>query len=287
MRLRTDCPTSRFVPDVTLRLAESAAVANKAYGDAETLLAEITDLKTPAIVRQHAWFLQGRIAMAQEHWNEAESPLLRLIENFPEGELVLPATYFLADVEYRQGEFEHAADRLAELATKTQDTPQSWSALAQLRRAQALAQLKRWPESLEVAQGVRASFPTFDQQYEADLLIGRAQAAQADLPRAARKPRRSWCKLRRHQRTAMVAMAQWLTGESYFHQENYAAAAIEYDKIPGGLPLPRWRAAALLQSGVRRILGASARSRASAAMRRSCNWIRRRVRRRSQTSAEP
>ncbi len=245
-RLRVDCPNSRFVPDVTLRLAESAAAAQK-YDEAAALLAEISDLKTPPIVRQHAWFLQARMAMACEKWSDAQEPLLRLIENFPDGELLLPATYFLADVEYRQGEYEHAAERLAALCAKTKDDPQTWSALAQLRRAQALAQLKRWPEALEVAQEIRVRFPMFDQQYEADLLVGRAHAAQADFT-AARAAYALVVQSPAAVKTGTAAMAQWLTGESYFHQENFAAALAEYDQIPADCPFVRWRAAALLQS---------------------------------------
>ncbi len=44
-----------------------------------------------------------------------------------------------------------------------------------------------------------------------------------------------------------AAMARWMTGESYFHQENYAAALAEYLQV--GDRYPRWHAAALLQAG--------------------------------------
>ena len=44
-------------------------------------------------------------------------------------------------------------------------------------------------------------------------------------------------------------MARWMTGESYFHQENYAAALAEYLQVDNDYPFPRWQPAALLQAG--------------------------------------
>jgi tetratricopeptide (TPR) repeat protein len=44
-------------------------------------------------------------------------------------------------------------------------------------------------------------------------------------------------------------MARWMIGESYFHQENYAAALAEYSKVDEQTSFPRWQAAALLQAG--------------------------------------
>ena len=46
-----------------------------------------------------------------------------------------------------------------------------------------------------------------------------------------------------------AAMAQWMVGESYFHQENYRAALAEYLRVEILYAYPRWQAAALLQAG--------------------------------------
>ena len=42
-------------------------------------------------------------------------------------------------------------------------------------------------------------------------------------------------------------MAQWMLGESYFHQEKYPEALAEYLKVDE--QSPRWHGAALLQAG--------------------------------------
>ena len=44
-------------------------------------------------------------------------------------------------------------------------------------------------------------------------------------------------------------MAQWMIGETYFHQKNYTEAIKAYYRVERLYPYPRWQAAALLQSG--------------------------------------
>ncbi|MBI3838126.1 MAG: tetratricopeptide repeat protein [Planctomycetia bacterium] len=246
-RLRRDHPRSPFAADAALRLAERA-VANQKYEAAEKLLAELTQPNTAANLRQHAWHLQGRMAMARQQWSAVEPPLLQLIENDPDGELALSASYLMAEASYRQGHYEAAAQRLTDLATKTKGHDEPWSAGAELRRAQALAQLKEWSQALGIAHIIGNQFPNFEQQYEVDYLIGRCLAAQAEFEPA----REAYAKVIRSpqgSKTQTAAMARWMTGESYFHQENYPAALAEYLAVEKEYPFPRWQAAALLQAG--------------------------------------
>ena len=49
-------------------------------------------------------------------------------------------------------------------------------------------------------------------------------------------------------KTATAANARWMIGETYFHQENYAAALVEYQKVEQEHAFPRWQAAALLEA---------------------------------------
>jgi len=193
-------------------------------------------------------YLQGRIAVAQEQWNSVDSTLDQLQERFPKSPLVPSAAYLRAEASYRRGDFEQAAQRLTDLAAATKDAPESWSAMAELRRAQALAQLKRWDEALEIARSITTRFPKFDRQVDVDYLIGRGRAAQADFAAA----RESYAKVLAHPNGAnaqTAAMAQWMIGESFFHQEKYAEALAEYLRVDDRYPFPRWQAAALLQAG--------------------------------------
>ena len=44
-------------------------------------------------------------------------------------------------------------------------------------------------------------------------------------------------------------MAQWMIGETYFHQKNYEAAVREYLRLEILYAYPTWQAGALLQAG--------------------------------------
>jgi TolA-binding protein len=108
--------------------------------------------------------------------------------------------------------------------------------------------LKRWDEALAVAREIETRFPAFEQQFEADYLVGRCLVAAAEFADA----RRAYAKVIESPHAAgtqTAAMAQWMIGESYFHQEDYAAALAEYEKIEDHGDFPRWREAALLQAG--------------------------------------
>jgi TolA-binding protein len=257
-RLKRDFPHSRFAADATLRLAERALAAQK-YDDAKKLLVELIEPPASAAadapansspspeIRQHALYLTARVAAAAKQWADVDAPLVKLLEEASDGELATQAAYLRAEASYQQGRFDEAVQRLTELAARTKDHPQNWSAAAELRRAQALAQMKQWSEALDVAHGIEASFPSFAEQHEADYLIGRALAAGADFAGA----REAYAKVIESPgggKTQTAAMAQWMIGESYFHQENYAAALAEYAKVDR-YSFPRWQSAALLQAG--------------------------------------
>jgi TolA-binding protein len=160
----------------------------------------------------------------------------------------LAAAYLRAEASYRRGQYADSAERLAALAQANGVGQQSWSAPAQLRRAQALVQLRQWHEALEVARAVAAQSPDFAQQHEVDYVIGRCLAAQADLAGA----RAAYEKVIHSPgggKSETAALAQWMIGETYFHQEDYASALAEYEKVPQDFPASRICPAALLQAG--------------------------------------
>jgi TolA-binding protein len=246
-RLQSEFPNSQYAPEATLHLAEQA-YAEKQYERAGELVSRILAGQSSAAVRQQAQYLAGRVAAAQEKWDDVETSLAQLIEESPDCEWALAAAYLRAEASYRRGRYAESAERLAALARDDGARQQTWSAAAQLRRAQALVQLKQWHEALEVARTLAAQSPDFGQQHEVDYVIGRCLAAQADLSGA----RTAYQKVLRSPRGAQsetAALAQWMIGETYFHQEDYSAALAEYEKMPQQFPTSRVCAAALLQAG--------------------------------------
>jgi TolA-binding protein len=244
-RIRSEFATSRVAPEATMQLSELLVQEGKLDQAAE-LLREITRPDAPASIRPRALYLEGQLELARQNFDGALRPLEQLMREHPDSDEALTAEYLQAEVAYRKGEYQQATQLFAQLNDKTQGRHDSWLPMAELRRAQALAQTKQWTEAAEIAKSLSGRFPEFAEQYEADYLIGRTYAAQAEFDAA-----RSWyakaiaAPQARGSETA--AMAQWMIGESYFHQQQYAAALGEYMKV--GSEYARWHAAALLQAG--------------------------------------
>jgi TolA-binding protein len=189
--------------------------------------------------------------MAQGRWNDVEAQLASLDEllaESPDEKLALSAAYWRAEAAFRLGKYADAAERLQSLLDSPEIREQPWAGTATLRLAQTLAQLKKWPESREVAQSISSDYPGFEEQYEADYLIGRALVAEAQLDDA----RTMFAKVVAAEQAAdseTAVMARFMLAETYFHQQDFAAALAEYRKTLDANRFPRWQAAALLQAG--------------------------------------
>jgi TolA-binding protein len=238
---------SRYWNDSTFRLAESA-FEQKQLDKADRLLEELLTAKPPAEVREHALYLQGQVAATEQTWGRVAETMNRLSHDFPNSTLRFPAEYWTAEAAYRQGQYEEAGKRFAALASQLGGRHETWLPMIPLRQAQSLAQQKQWAEAQAVAARIEADWPEFSEQYEADYLQGRALATQANFDGA----RKSFQKVIRSPtggKSETAAMAQWMIGETYFHQENYEAALHEYLRVEILYAYPRWQAAALLQAG--------------------------------------
>ncbi|MEX2138307.1 MAG: tetratricopeptide repeat protein [Pirellulales bacterium] len=285
--LRGNYRASKYWPDATYRLAISAAqsknfdratelldelieaadkgtVATAADSDADdaaqvTVSDEVdsdtmastsdeTASRVSSQILQHALYLRAQIGITQRTWDGAKRDLERLVDDYSTSPLALPAEFLRADVAYRRGENDEAGVRFAELTPRLKGRDDPWIPMVALRRAQLLAHEKRWGDVRAMAKRIAEDYPTFDQQYEADYLIGRAYAAEANLAEA-----RQWYqKVVRSPaggKTETAAMAQWMIGESYFLQEQYADAIREYLRVEVLYAYPHWQAAALLQAG--------------------------------------
>jgi TolA-binding protein len=106
---------------------------------------------------------------------------------------------------------------------------------------------QQWADALKLAEGIRIRFPKFNLQFEADYVIGRCLNSQARFA-LARQSFRQVINAPLAQRTETAAMAQWMIGETYFHQSNYIDAIRAYYRVEALYDLPRWQAAALLQA---------------------------------------
>jgi cellulose synthase operon protein C len=246
-KVHDDFRSSHFWNDATFRLAESA-VADKQFDRASKLLAELMAAQPPTDMLAHVIYLQGELAAGRQKWDEVEARMDQIAHDFAASPLGLSAAYWVAEADYRQGKFDEAGKRLAALSERTAGHNDSWLAMIPLRRAQVMAQQRKWAEAQATASHIQRDFPNFTQQYEVDYLLGRALAAQADFE-GARRAYQQVIRSAAGGKTETAAMAQWMIGESYFHQENYDAALREYLRVEILYAYPRWQAAGLLQAG--------------------------------------
>jgi TolA-binding protein len=263
-RLRKECPQSRFWADATSRLAD-AAFGARDYATAEKLVGEVLDHKAATAgpdaanhgghaaqdavqVRQYAMFLRGQIAAAKADWPKTREAFEAFGKEFPDSRRRPVAEFWIAEAFYRQGDYAAAGPRFDQLAQQVKPPCESWMAMVPLRRAQMLVRQNQWGDAQTMAERIAKDFPGFSQQYEVDYVLGRCLSNAADFEGA----RNAYSRVIRSPegaKTETAAMAQWMIGESFFHQKNYEAALREYLRLDSLYAWPTWQAGALLQAG--------------------------------------
>ena len=245
-RLLKEHPQSALRADATFRLAQRAFEA-KDYAKAQTLTAELLAGGLAPAVRQSGLYLSGQIAIAQERWDDARRTFEAFLQDFPQSTHRPMAEFGVAEAIFRQGDYAEAARRFERLAGQTEPRDASWAALVRLRLAQALCHQKKWKEALAIAGKIEKEYPQFEEQYEADYVVGRCLADQADFD-AAREAYRKVIRSPGGAKTETAAKAQLLIAESYYHQKNYEAALREYLRVEILYAFPALQAAAALQA---------------------------------------
>jgi cellulose synthase operon protein C len=246
-RLHKEFPQSKYWGDSTYRLAKFYSDGDQ-YDLATNLLTELVKKDIDKDILAHGLYLQGRIASRREMWEDVSQPMRRLVDELPDSPLRLPAQYSLAEAAYRLNHFEQATELLDALTKQIAGRRETWLAMIPLRRAQIHMQKEQWQDALKIAEQIRTDFPEFGRQFEADYLEGRCLAALAKFDEA----REAYLRVinsSEGSKTETAAMAQWMIGESYFHQKNYEQARREFLKTEILYAYPKWQAGALLQSG--------------------------------------
>jgi TolA-binding protein len=247
-QLRTECPDSRYWADATFRLAERALASGADGHDrAATLTAEALAHQPSADLEQHLLYLQGQVAVARGAWGDVAAPLAQLLERHPQSALQLRSEYWIAESLYRQNRHADALPALEALAPRSVESGEPWAGMVPLRLAQCLVQLDRWDEAQTIVERIAADYPGFTQQYEVDYVLGRclAHKAEFDLARAAY---RRTIDSEAGAKTETAAMAQWMIGETYYHQKEYNRALREYLRVEILYDFPTWQAAALFEA---------------------------------------
>jgi TolA-binding protein len=245
-RLREEFPKSRYWADATYRLAERAWEAQDA-AQANSLLDELLAGKAEPSLREFALSLRAQIALAGKDWNKIRLAFEELSKEFPESKQRLLAEFWIAESYYRSKDYDEAEKRFESLSQQTPGRQESWMAMIALRRAQISLYRKKWDAAYTLATSVEKDFPDFEQQYEAELVIGRCLANRAEFEEA-RKAYQKVIGSPAGAKTETAAMAQWLIGETYFHQKNFEAALREYLRVEILYAYPAWQSLSLIEA---------------------------------------
>jgi len=269
-KLSLSYPQSRFWVDATFRIAQNHFDQNRLAVAKESLTSlfnaidthkaqqangslgpdglEANRLNVPDEVLAHAYYLRSMLAVKETDWPGVEQWTTRLTNEFPEQSIRWMAEYWRGEAIYRSGDYLRAATVLSIVAERTTNQFEPWVAMTHLRLAQSLGQRGKWDQALQVATKAKERFKDFRQTYELDYLIGRANAIDAKFP-VARSAYQRVIDSKDGRRTETAAMAQWMVGETHFHEEQYALAAQAYHQTENLYRFPQWQAAALLQAG--------------------------------------
>lgn len=242
-------PTSRYWSDAMYRLAELARNQEQS-GRAKSYLTRLVAAKSDPEVLPHALLLRGRIESEEKNWTEAREVLRDLLRDYPETELRHVARYGIAESFFQEKDFGRAGQLFDILdQEKPFDDGDSWAAMVRFRKAQLAVQQKDLARATEIAGGIQSQFPDFPLQHEVDYLLGRVAAAQGEFS-TAREAYQRVVEADPAFEREMSAMAQWMTGETHYHQKQFVLAIKAYEAVLADWsPFDNWQAASLLQIG--------------------------------------
>jgi len=257
-RLLDQFPDSPRAADARLNLAESAYQAGRANNVErllEPLIAPEASETIEPRVRQAALYRAGRTAFDADRWDVAAERLERLQAEFPENPYRLKAQFLIAQADFETGDAEAAWERLKTVIAQAKDlqadgvTPEPWLPIARLRAIQALEELGRWSEALEAIQTLEAEAPE-DVPLRAELNYAKGRALQSVAPPRFDEARAAYDRvLEAGVGGELAAMAQFMKGETYYHEKDYDEALRAFDKVAILYDAPKWQAMALLEAG--------------------------------------
>lgn len=239
---------SDYWADALYRLAEAAADRDQPEKAHDLLTKLVSTQRDPKVV-PHALYLKGQLESDAKDWNVARESLRDILRQFPDSPLVHVARYGIAESFYQEKEYRRAME-LFDILHRDQrfQTDEAWGAMLRLRLAQLRLRNEDYLGAIEIATEIESQFPDFSLQAEVDYLIGRANASRGEFTAA----RQFYAKVGRSTRPEdvdLVAIAQWMTGETYFHQKNFIPAIKAYEKLLVDSESQRWQAASYLQIG--------------------------------------
>ena len=246
-RLLQEFPDSPHAADARFNLAESAN-QSKNYADVSRLLEPLIadGAKTPPRLMQSALYRLGRTQAETKNWPASAKTLDRLLTDFPETLFLREARLLRAEVALEADDPQTADTNLSTLGEPKPDDPPGFALAVRRRKVQSLLGLRKWDEVVRAADAFKADAPSDPLTSEVEYARGRAlqQLARMEEARAAYQ-----AVIDARKGGELVARAQFMIGETYYHQENYHEAIRQFLKVNILYDAPTWQAASLLETG--------------------------------------
>ncbi len=252
-RLLKDFPDSPKAADARYNLAESAFAARQ-YDKVGSLLEPVVaeGSKARPLLVQSSLYRLGRTLAESKDWKASGSTFDRLAKDFPDGPYRREAAFWRSESAFQAGDAKSAEPGFAALLAEpaSPKDPEGLVRTAKRRRAQALVQLERWNDALAAADAYDADLKSASDHdpHAADVDYARGRALQG-LARFD-DARSAFARvIEARKGSELAARAQFMRGETYFHEKNYREALREFLKVDYLYDAPTWQASALLEAG--------------------------------------
>ena len=251
-RLLKEFPDGPRAADARFNLAESAFAA-KDFGKIADLLGPVVaeGSKAKPVLVQSSLYRLGRTQVERADWKAAEATFGRLGRDFPDGPYRREAAFWKAETAFQASDVTAADAGFAALIAEpsASNDPEGLVRTAKRRRAQALVQREKWKDALSVAEDYLSAAPkdvVDPHAPDVEYAKGRALQGLARFDDA----RTAFAKVVEGRKgSELAAKAQFMRGETYFHQKSYREALKEFLKVDYLYDAPTWQANALLEAG--------------------------------------
>ena len=178
----------------------------------------------------------------QKQFEQAATILQTQLREYPGGSLAGPARFLAAECLFAQNKFDEALPLFTKVAD---DKVEKYQAQAMYRAGTCAMNLKKWPESQKFFEALVREFPQFEQFQDARYGLAVALQNQGKLAEA----RGIYQEVVKATEAETAAKARFMLGEIAFGERKYEDAIEQYVMVTTGYPYENWQALAQFEIG--------------------------------------
>jgi TolA-binding protein len=196
----------------------------------------------PADLQEKLRYKLADVQFRQKQFEQAAATLQAQLRDQPGGSLAGPARFLAAECLFRQDKFAEALPLFARVAD---DKVEKYQALALYRAGTCAANQKKWPESQKFFETLTREFPAFEQFLDARYGLALALQNQGRLAEA----RAIDEQVAKATDTETAAKARFMVGEIAFAERKYEDAIEQFVMVTSGYAYKHWQALAQFEIG--------------------------------------